>query len=123
MRGLIIASPWIEKILSGEKTWEIRGTNTGIRERIALIRKGSGLIVGTAILVESVGPLSFDDLRDSVDRHRVPRDQLRAVLGRYKRPHGWVFRNVTPLRPPVPYAHPSGAVKWVTLPDDCLDEV
>jgi len=34
MRGLIIAEPWIDYILEGKKTWEIRGTSTKIRERI-----------------------------------------------------------------------------------------
>ena len=120
MRGLIIADPWIGKIINGQKTWEIRGTGTKIRERITLIRKGSGLIVGSARLVDVVGPLSLDDLRASVDRHCVALDLLRDVLGRYDQPHAWVLDDVERLDPPVPYRHPSGAVIWVTLPDDCL---
>ncbi len=28
MNGLLIKQPWIDKILCGEKTWEIRGTQT-----------------------------------------------------------------------------------------------
>jgi hypothetical protein len=57
MRGLLIRSPWIEEILRGRKTWEIRGSNTNIRGRIGLIRSGSGLVVGTCDLVDVEGPL------------------------------------------------------------------
>jgi hypothetical protein len=45
--GLVIKSPWIEKILAGETTWEIRGRNTKLRGRIALIKSRSGKIYGT----------------------------------------------------------------------------
>jgi len=33
MRGLLIRSPWIEKILEGWETWGIRSTNIHIRGR------------------------------------------------------------------------------------------
>lgn len=114
-RGLIIAELWITKILSGEKTWEIRGTSTKVRERIGLIRKGSGQIVGTARLVGVVGPLSAEALRVSVDKHQIPPEQIDAVVGRYAKPHAWVLEDVQRLEPPRPYRHPSGAVIWVTL--------
>ncbi len=39
-RGLLIKSPWVEDILQGRKTWEIRGLITHIRGKIALIRSG-----------------------------------------------------------------------------------
>jgi hypothetical protein len=41
MRGLIIRSSWVEMILAGKKTWEIRGRYTHVRGKIALIRAGS----------------------------------------------------------------------------------
>ncbi len=124
MRGLIIRRPWIEKILAGEKTWEIRGSNTKLRERIALIRAGSGRIVGTADLVDVVGPLSRDELAASCDKHCVPSDMIDDVTRRYKqRVYAWVMANAQALPSPVRYSHPSGAVIWVTLPDDCLNAV
>ena len=51
-KGLIIDEPWISMILRGSKTWEMRKTITKIRGPIALIRKGSKQVVGTADLVE-----------------------------------------------------------------------
>lgn len=38
IRGLILKSPWIDLILDGRKTWEIRGSNTLVRGHIALIK-------------------------------------------------------------------------------------
>ena len=52
MKALVIDEPWITAILKGEKTWEMRKRNCKIRGEIALIRKGSGLVVGTAHVVE-----------------------------------------------------------------------
>lgn len=43
---------WIEETLAGRKTWELRRTGPGVRGKIALIKSGSGLIVGTAVLRE-----------------------------------------------------------------------
>ena len=54
MKGLIIKAPWIDYILSGKKTWEIRGCNTKIRGEIALIQSGTGKIYGTVELVDSL---------------------------------------------------------------------
>lgn len=34
MNGLIIKKQWLDKILAGEKTWELRGSNTKVRGRI-----------------------------------------------------------------------------------------
>ena len=63
MNGLIIRSPYVDWILAGKKSWEIRGRYTHVRGNIALIRGGSGLIVGTSELVGVVGPLSLRELR------------------------------------------------------------
>lgn len=58
MNGFVIRSPWVEMILDGTKIWEIRGRKTHMRGKIALIRGGSGLIVGTCNLTDVVGPLT-----------------------------------------------------------------
>ena len=31
MKALVIKQPWVDYILNGKKTWEIRGSNTKIR--------------------------------------------------------------------------------------------
>jgi hypothetical protein len=72
MKGLIIDDPWISLILAGEKTWEMRSTATQQRGLIALIRKGTGTVVGTARVVGSRGPLGLAQLRENAAKHRVP---------------------------------------------------
>lgn len=39
-RGLLVDLHWIEKMLSGDKTWEIRGDNCNVRERIGALVAG-----------------------------------------------------------------------------------
>lgn len=115
--ALIIDEPWITLLLRGEKTWEMRSTQTTKRGPIALIRKGSGLVVGTARLTDCLGP--FDDAQVAAHeaRHRVPL----AKIGKWR--HAWVMADCRALAQPVPYRHPNGAVIWVRLDDDAAARV
>ncbi|MBX9593290.1 ASCH domain-containing protein [Falsiroseomonas stagni] len=114
MRGLIIREPWIDYILTGAKTWEMRTRPTNVRGRIALIRKGAGVIVGYADLVGTEPPVDASRLAETRDRHRIPASEDSAVLAQGW-VYPWVLANVKPLPNPLPYAHPSGAVVWVEL--------
>lgn len=40
-RALVIASPHIDRILEGEKTWEMRSKNCRVRGPIGLIKKAA----------------------------------------------------------------------------------
>jgi hypothetical protein len=62
-RGLLIRDPYVSWILDGRKTWEIRGAATAIRGRIALIKAGSGTVVGTCELVDVIGPITLAALK------------------------------------------------------------
>ena len=96
MRGLLIRSPWIERILKGERTWEIRGANTHIRGAIALIRSGSGLVVGVGDLVDVIGPLTFSDLCKNWRKHAESSQELTNGLP-YKKTFAWVSEELSPL--------------------------
>ena len=63
--GLLIRTPFVDWILDGQKTWEIRSRRTARRGRIGLIRSGSGLVLGEAELVDVVGELTRKQLRDN----------------------------------------------------------
>lgn len=76
MKGLLIKKPWIDLILRGKKTWEIRGSRTFTRGRIALIESQSGTVVGTCDIVDVVGPLTPDQLRRNERWHQIPRPAL-----------------------------------------------
>lgn len=114
MRGLIIRELPLNQILQRRKSWEIRGTNCNLRERIGLIRKGSGLVVGTAHIVDAKGPLTPKEIEANFDKHLVPQSALDR-LG-YKNVYAWVLADPKKLSEPVPYKHRRGAVRWVTIP-------
>lgn len=122
MRGLVIREPWIGKILAGRKTWEMRSKETLIRGEIALIRQGSGMVVGTAKLIDSLPALTPDNYLDYVDRHAIPGEMLDEVI-RTGWVYPWVLSDARPLSPPVPYKHKSGAVTFVSLDDSTAEAI
>jgi hypothetical protein len=117
LKALIIDEPWIGKILRGEKTWEMRKTVCHLRGPIALIRKGSGMVVGTAELTDSLSPIATRrEYSEAEAFHGVPPErQDRAFTDGWMTP--WVLAKARPLSPAVAYQHPSGAVIWVNLDD------
>jgi len=123
VKGLISDEPWIGLILNGYKTWEMRKATCHHRGLVALIRKGSGQVVGTAELVDSLP--SIDDERDYARAepwHRIPLSrQMEAFYDGWRTP--WVLRNAQPLAEPIAYKHPNGAVIWVNLDDDVVRAV
>jgi hypothetical protein len=123
MLGLLILSPWVEKIMAGEKTWEIRGSRTNVRGEIRLIRsKADKKVVGTAEVVDCIGPLTRRDLLENMDKHRMNRQDFARKMP-YPNTYAWVIRNAKPLEKPVPYKHPSGAVIWVKLGEDTTHQL
>lgn len=116
MHGLMIRSPWIERILSGHKIWEIRGSRTNVRGTIALIRSGTGKIYGVCELVDVVGPLTLSEMYESATKHCGLVDEMNEGLP-YPKTYAWVLNNVRALAEPLPYKHPPGAIIWVKLPD------
>lgn len=117
MKALIIRSPWIDLILSGQKTWEMRSRNCTHRGPIALIAGGTGKVVGTAELLDCLPKLDADQMRDHNGEHAIPEHLMDQVIADgWVQP--WVLRNVQRLPQPVSYQHPNGAVTWVNLPSD-----
>jgi hypothetical protein len=115
MKGLIIDEPWITEVLAGRKVWEMRKTACRLRGRIALIRKGSGQVVGTAEVVDTLPPIeTLDAYAAAEDRHCIPPHRQSAAFTDGWR-HPWILSKAQALSTPVPYSHPRGAVIWVTL--------
>ena len=109
--ALIVKSPYIERILDGSKIWEMRSRGCSIRGPIGLIQKGSGLIVGITTIVDCLGPLTPNDLKLNVDKHCIynvsPETEKWNIA--------WVLKDSRPLREPISYDHPKGAVIWVKV--------
>lgn len=123
MKALVIDEPWISAILKGEKTWEMRKGNCNIRGPIALIRKGSGQVVGVAEVTDCRPALtSAASYAEAEPRHCIPPlRQERAFADGWRTP--WVLANARALPKAVPYKHPSGAVIWVNLEPDTAARV
>ena len=117
--GLIIDTPWIGKILGGDKVWEMRTQHTNKRGMIALIQKGTKRIVGVANLYESQGPIGVEDLGTYCDYHCIPSQIYEAES--YKWHFAWKLKDVQLLTEP--YIHKSGAVIWVTLDNESRDKL
>ena len=110
MRGLIIKPFWMSKILSGEKSIEVRSCchhSTG--ERVLLLISG-GWCVGSATLGEC---FAFDCVSwQSLRLEHCVNLSYYQISARYKSPYGWKLLNVrwcVPYR----YKHPKGAIIWV----------
>lgn len=109
MKSLIIRQPWIEFILSGQKTWEMRSKPNKVHQRIGLIEQGTGLIVGEATIwpsLESVSPQH--SVENDFDKHRVSEAEL---LEKWCYP--WPLTDIIRYENPIKYSHPKGAVIWV----------
>ncbi len=116
IKGLIIDTPQIDKILSGKKIWEMRSTATKKRGLIALIRKGSGKVIGVARLVDSLGPFSKPEMLANQSRHLISAERLAdPKVEKWNR--AWVMQDAKLFSTPIPYSHPNGAVIWVNLDD------
>lgn len=109
---LIIIKPWLEKILSGEKDMEIRGSCTHKRGVIGLIESGSRDIKGFATVSDCL-ELDKQTFDGSVERHQIWGDVWDKLP--YKRKFGWILKNPVRLEKPIKYMHPRGAVVWVKV--------
>ena len=108
---LIVKNPWLDLILSKEKTWEIRDAQTKQRGKVHLALSGAGgRIVGQCHITDSVA-IDKITLRTTFPKHRI-KDLARIT---YRRPHAWVLSKARRYMKPFVYSHPQGAIKWVRL--------
>lgn len=120
-KGLIIAEPWISKILAGEKIWEMRSKSTKFRGSFALIRKGSGVVVGVADLIDVSGEHDVGSLSKTHDMHCIGENLYGHAD--YKWWYAWKLASVVTLFPPIKYRHNNGAVTWVSLDEAAIKSI
>jgi hypothetical protein len=122
-RALLVREPYLSLILMNKKRWELRGRSTNIRGRIALIRSGSGLVVGECEIVDCQGPIDFvtmtktsnlsaEERRELIQNGHAPYLQKDGLSSKT---YAWVVSNPILYTHAVPYRHPSGAVTFVDL--------
>lgn len=111
LSGLIIQDPWISMILDGKKTWEIRGNATKKRGMIALIKSGTGKVIGVCEISDVIGPLTLETFLHNTDKHGDIGNNQELP---YKSTYAWVLSNPTRIKPAI-YKHPKGAITWVKV--------
>lgn len=112
MNGFVVKGSSIQQILSGARTWELRGVPTRIRGRVALIKSGSGKILGTCNIVDCIGPLTPEQLQANADKHQIPQESLTQLP--VPKPYAWVLADVKSFAEPIPVINSRGGT-WVTL--------
>lgn len=122
MRALIIREPWISLILSGAKTWEMRSKATKIRGKIGLIAKGTGMVIGTADLIDCLPALDRGAFRHGRECHRIPSEMEESAF-RQGWLHPWVLRDARRLQRPVHAGQKPGQVIWVSLSELVATEI
>ena len=110
-KGLYIKKPWTDLILEGKKTWELRGSQTHIREKIFIIESKTSLIVGECEVVDCLS-LSKEMYESNFKKHQV--NKLFSEIS-YKNLHAWVLGNVVKYKDPIPHKHKPGTVIWVNF--------
>ena len=109
-KALIIKQPWIDYILEGKKTWEIRGRKTNIRGQIELIQSGSGLVVGSCNIVDCK-EITLEEYSNNINKHSI----TDTTILPYKRTYAWIISDAIKYKEPRKYKHPQGAIIWVNL--------
>lgn len=112
MDGLIIKKEWLDLILSGKKTLEVRGHDTKkINESIYLLESGSHRVRAICKISKST-LLTYDNWDNYRDRACL--DMTFVGLNKwYHTAYAWELAKVEPIEDIWHYEHPQGAVIWV----------
>jgi hypothetical protein len=116
--ALCVKPEWLEKILRGVKTVELRGTvlKKEVGTRLGLICCGTSRVYGECTFVECQGPLTDDELLELQPRHRVrarddgepdTADALRARV-KYEDCYAWFVKDAVVYETPLAYEHLAG---------------
>jgi hypothetical protein len=108
---LVMKAPWLDLILSGKKTWEIRGTQTTQRGTIHLALSGAGGQIAGQCRIAKSYTIDRKTLSKHFAKHRI--EDLSIVT--YRTPHVWEISHARRYKQPFVYDHPQGAVNWVRL--------
>ena len=109
---LILQQYWMDKILDGYKTLEIRKSpvHKHVGKRIWLAASCSSAISGSVELGKGIGPLSKSDWHDMRPMHCIPDDERLYC----EKTYAYVLR--APQRvPTIPLQRKRGAIIWQDL--------
>ena len=113
--ALVVKRHWLNLILDGTKTWEIRGAACSVRGLIKLAQSGSGQLMGEARVVDSISFKDLDEFKNhpEVWKSGIPPEEMHIV--KYRKIFAWVLEDAKRYNVPEPYTHHQGAITWVRL--------
>ena len=113
-KGLFVKQPWADLLLSGEKTWEIRGFNTKYRGPLFIIPSGTGQAYGIVNLIDTK-PLTLENFSQYQDFHQVKHNNIS-----YKNIWAWVMSTPKLFNDPIEIDLKKGAVIFLNLENQKL---
>ena len=114
--ALILKKDWLDMILCGRKTWEIRSMRTTKRERVALALSGTSLLLGDVEIVDCI-KLDAAAFNANMAKHGVSPHRHAEVVGDYKQIFAWEVARPRRYSSPVSYAKKQGPITFVNLED------
>jgi hypothetical protein len=100
-KGLFIEPRWIDLILEGRKTWEMRSMNTSHRGWFGLVGSGTGKVWGIANLIGVGRPQSVSEMLETINKHQIPEGMIRSgEVAKWNVP--WILGDVKRLPRPTP---------------------
>ena len=110
-KALVVKKEWLNLILAGQKTWEIRGSSTSKRGWVHFAEsQAGGKLRGRARLVNCF-PVPTESFQRHYKKHCVPS----LTMVPYKTVYAWVFEDAEEFEKPFEYEHKQGAVIWVDV--------
>src|SRR5215211_5515801 len=94
-RALLVRKPFVDQIVDGSKTWEMRSRSNSITGPIGLVESKSGHVVGVALIAESLTRKSAGELLKTRRKHGMSKAEIRKPKG-YKVP--WPLRLAVRLK-------------------------
>ena len=110
MDGLIVNQPYANLIINGQKQWELRHRpppKSKIGSAVYLLSNCK--ILGKIIIQSSKGPLTFEELTNTIHLHKVSPTKLDDSAVCYV----WEITISEKFDVPKKYLHPYGAQIWV----------
>ena len=105
---MIVKPFWADKLLSGEKSMEIRGQSclSKVNQTIYISKSGTQKVYGSIVIDRCVGPLSDEEFDSFHEMHKVSTSP-------YKKTYGWICSNPVLFDTPISYIHKKGAIIWL----------
>ena len=114
LNALTLHGEWLELILNGRKTWEIRSSATKKRERVALAQSTTSLLLGDVEIVNCL-QLNAQSFAASMHKHCVPLQRHNEIIGGYATTNAWELAKPRRYLTPIKYTRLPGQVSWVDL--------